>query len=535
MPETIHDSFYSKNAPSSTFAPANKSRVDTYRYDESVEASTPSCPTTSVNFDRDLPSSQITKWRRKIAEYLQKQKKKEKATAFKRKHGGKGIVMAAEDHDAVIRTCAKGSDLNSGAENVTFKVVKRAAMQQSSLNEILYLNTDSILVADPGPIWRLVGQPCRKRVRRRVGADGDLAIPAPGPAAGPDGQWMFIHPNLIKHGSFLHAWIRLPSMLSILLDRGVRAGPVKTLGQKLHDMVERERNAGLLIRKLPQRFQFESFELSAKSPVLMSTVGRLVRSFPGAAIAVDQTKVSTPGFRDVLTETLFALESEGIDESISKFPGHAPRDGIPVLKLPGILRGLGSPVAISRIHKRTKDEGIFGSGPKPFRRSPRWLLLKVSLQTTLADQKRYEIFMIYFTATALERAVTADVSSDKIHVMLAKIARRIMKLGFFIKEDAPWAPLLEPAAKAAVFELDIPSFIRSWRSISYQILADVLNPLPYEGLKDYVKQNVDRLEFVLKTRPLAQTAGRAVVVFEATEEIACLENRSKLAMQDSLS
>ncbi|KAI9055047.1 hypothetical protein LZ554_000013 [Drepanopeziza brunnea f. sp. 'monogermtubi'] len=693
------------------------------------------------------------------------------------------------------------------------------------------------------------------------------------------------------------AWNGLPSMLSILLDRGTRASPVRTLDQKLHDMVEgdvlalhiTQQNAGLLIRKLPQRFQFESFELSAKSQVVMSTVGRLVRSFPGAAIAVDQTKVSTPGFRDVLTETLSALESEVMDESLSKGPGHAPRDSVSphfvTEWLPGILRGLGSPVAISRIHKRTRDEVIFGGGPEPFRRSPRWLLLKVALQTTLADQKRYKIFMIYFMATALERAVTADISSDKIHVMLAKIARRILKLGFIIKEDAPWAhqanlsvmdtmesaqrliqkrwsavqrsadsvgtfrlselkkvnprsdttlrlanlrkhlerlrslklerrdvkifngncgprlngrgsslpdhdslilhspvelslrlmdmehwaancldswltrnieskkhltklarciewyikasasvydshpqnfsvkiltlmllwtaldkgtvfhypllsnfdpgfppticdslllpkreqmtrlrdvekhllkrkansvvanpsifsditsplsfgaqffdrspslqdlknriemkasdnsrakrkelqelksryhrlitesnalscttvkkwygkgrnrtertvhdphclkcsnslkaqamridtfewplPSLEPAAKAVVFELEIPSLIRSWRSVSYQILADVLNPLPvpqsrsksltldkYEGLKDYVKQNVDRLEVVLKTRPLAQTAGRAVVVSEATEETVCLENHLKLAMQDSLS
>lgn len=312
-------------------------------YDESLESSSRSCPTDGINFDenavrdneqawRDIPSSQITRWRKGIVDYLQK-KIDEKVNAREDVYGGRGIVMAAGDRNAVIRartsirflrsynctlpveifhfaTELSGADKKllsdlqelegsrSSDGNVTVRVVtgvykgngwkdfqiKGAAIQQSTFDEILYLDTDSVLVTNPeslfrnkhwldtglllwpdytkshatNPIWRLIGQPCRdeyegesgqiviSRSRHQdmlwvveyfalhhdefygfMGGDRDSFRAAAlllgkkwgGPgrmnaAAGaegvghtmlqadPDGRWMFVHANLIKHGHF---------------------------------------------------------------------------------------------------------------------------------------------------------------------------------------------------------------------------------------------------------------------------------------------------------------------------------------------
>ncbi|KAI9055048.1 hypothetical protein LZ554_000014 [Drepanopeziza brunnea f. sp. 'monogermtubi'] len=396
VPETVHDYFHSEDASTSTSTststPANQSRVDVaqrilalplWTYDESVEASTPSCPTKGVNFDvgpvrdnaqqwRDIPSSQIMKWRREIADYLQK-KTEEKATAPKRGHGGRGIAMTAGDRNAVIRvrtsirflrsynctlpveifhfqselspadkellselqTSAEGSDLDGGAGNVTFRVVegvqkgdgwkdfqiKGAAIQQSSFDEILYLDTDSILVADPeslfeskaweetglllwpdytkshptSPIWRLVGQPCRNEYEgesgqmvisrsrhqdlllvveymalhhdefygfmggdresfraaalllgkqwggpgRMLAAAGAEGVGHTMLQAGPDGQWMFVHANLIKHGMFPRPlWRQISRATQDRYAEGTTYGSIASPNDRIGEGVE---------------------------------------------------------------------------------------------------------------------------------------------------------------------------------------------------------------------------------------------------------------------------------------------------------
>ncbi len=320
-------------------------------YDESVQLNSASCPTDGVNFAtgavrenaenwRDISSTKISEWRRDIAAYLQA-RMNSKSTMVRDGQGGRGIVMAAGDHAAVIRArtnirllssynCTLPveifhfqnelsapdksliSDLNhiesqdsqTSKISVTLRVVKGvrkgngwkafeikgAAIQQSSFDEILYLDTDSYLLQDPeplfdskyfretglllwpdytkshatNPLWRLVGQQCRNEyegesgqlfisrsrhqdvlwvveyfaIHHRVfysfmGGDRDSFRVAalllgkkwngPGrlnaaagvaleddPSGGghtmlqadPEGRWMFVHANLIKHGKF---------------------------------------------------------------------------------------------------------------------------------------------------------------------------------------------------------------------------------------------------------------------------------------------------------------------------------------------
>ncbi len=94
-------------------------------YDESVAFNNKTCPTEGVNFDegtvkkrerewRYIASSKISDWRQDIAEHLynkQKENQEKKASESslteggeeQEAMGGRGIVMAAGDHAAVVR------------------------------------------------------------------------------------------------------------------------------------------------------------------------------------------------------------------------------------------------------------------------------------------------------------------------------------------------------------------------------------------------------------------------------------------------
>ncbi|TVY17756.1 hypothetical protein LARI1_G004515 [Lachnellula arida] len=249
--------------------------------------------------------------------------------------------------------------------------------------------------------------------------------------------------------------IALPPMLSILLDNGSLGSPIRNLDQKLADMVEGDvlalqlthQNAGLVLRRQTQTYTIETFELSATTKAVMGTIGRVVRRFPGSVIAVSDTRVRDRDFRKVFTQCLVSLEGETLDDALSKGSGIHRDTVYPQFAtewLPGILRGIGSPVDVSRICKRTRDDVLWGGGLEPWRRSPWWTLLRVVMQTSIAspagDHTHYKIFMVYFMATVLDLAMSHEYPSDIIQIMLAKINRRIRKLDLIIvDDDVPWA------------------------------------------------------------------------------------------------
>jgi len=178
----------------------------------------------------------------------------------------------------------------------------------------------------------------------------------------------------------------------------------------------------------------------------MGTMGRLVRRFPGPVIAIPDTRVGDRNFREAFTDCLISLEGNTPDDAVSQGCGPHKDTVHPQFAtewLPGILRGIGSPQDVSRIYKRTRDDVLWGGGSEPWRRSPRWMLIRVAIQTTIAssgDHTRYKIFMIYFMATVLDLAIQHDFPSDMLHVMLAKINRRIQKLErIIVPDDILWA------------------------------------------------------------------------------------------------
>jgi hypothetical protein len=234
----------------------------------------------------------------------------------------------------------------------------------------------------------------------------------------------------------------------------------------------RSQNAGLIVRRLPQQFSFESFELSPTTQAVMTTKGRLRRCFPGPVVAVGQDRFADPSFRKALAQLLAELDVNTPKEAwpvVVKAHSQTPeiRDSLHpkfiTEMLTGILRGIGQPVDVARIHKRTRDDVLWNNALKPWRRSPLWLLLRVALQTNLRTDsddrhKWYKSFMIFFMTHILQRSLQASLPSEILFVMAAKVIRRVLKLG--IKDKPSWMPYVHETIEAAHLEL-----AKRWRMI----------------------------------------------------------------------
>ncbi|KAH7400360.1 hypothetical protein BKA64DRAFT_574675 [Cadophora sp. MPI-SDFR-AT-0126] len=212
-------------------------------------------------------------------------------------------------------------------------------------------------------------------------------------------------------------------------------------------------NAALIIRKMDEQFSFEAFELSPTNKAVMSTKGRLGRFFPGPVIAISQERMADPSFPAALVQMIATLDVQTPPEAFTASSKKQP-DEIVVQDtihpkfvtemLFGVLRGLGKPLDVHRIEKRTRDDVLFDGTRKPWRRSPFWLLLRVALQTTLAksgdqDHTLYKSFMIFFMGHVLKRSLEADLSSELLFAMSAKISRRLLKLGTY---ELPWIKIV---------------------------------------------------------------------------------------------
>lgn len=327
-------------------------------YRESLTANSKTCPTDQINFDRTavsdnseswpyISSTRILKWRQNIVAHMRRKQKEQEKIHSEGTNGGRGIVMAAGDHDAAIRARTNIRLLQSYNSTIPVEIfhfpgelsarerkllaslsqskqeghegmrvtlrsvkgvgkgndwkqfhIKGAAIQQSSFDEILYLDTDSYPLRNPdyifqtkqwnqtglllwpdytkshptNPLWRLLGQQCRNEYEvesgqmfisralhqdlmwlveyfavhhsefygfmggdrdsfraaalllgkkwagpGRINAAAGIGHREDAPGGGhtmlqadPEGKWLFVHANLIKHAHFSRPlWSRI--------------------------------------------------------------------------------------------------------------------------------------------------------------------------------------------------------------------------------------------------------------------------------------------------------------------------------------
>lgn len=202
-------------------------------------------------------------------------------------------------------------------------------------------------------------------------------------------------------------------------------------------------NAGLIIRRLEDVYVFELFELSPRSEDVTKTKGRLVRCFPGPSIAVGIGRIEDETFLKELANCIVELDRQTPTDAIPKsWKAGAHHEELRDTVDPrfatelvaSILRAVGTPHYTQRVYKRTRDDVMYSNVLVPWRRSPMWLLLRVAFQTTLinADPARgksqYKYFMLFVLNRILAQATEAQISSDLLYSMIAKIVRRVLKI-----------------------------------------------------------------------------------------------------------
>jgi hypothetical protein len=201
----------------------------------------------------------------------------------------------------------------------------------------------------------------------------------------------------------------------------------------------RAQNAALIVRRpaLADFVRFEVFEISPPNTDVMTVEGKLLCSYPGPAIEVPLDIFMDESFLRELSSFLVQMDVDVLDSTPTTFKAgsvvYEVRDTVHPRYisglLVGILRGFGQPAVIDRITKRIEDEVLWDKALKPWRRSPLWLVLKVTLQSSLRGNNLYKRFMLFFHTHLLRKCVHHNFPSELLHVMRIKMTRRLSKFG----------------------------------------------------------------------------------------------------------
>jgi hypothetical protein len=175
----------------------------------------------------------------------------------------------------------------------------------------------------------------------------------------------------------------------------------------------------------------------------MSTQGRLSRSFPGRAVSIPANTFFDKSFQHELSDRLSRLSQESVSyyEPSSKKAGTNVREerdttdpGLVLDHLMTMLSALGTNEHVLSIQKSIRDDVVWNDALLPWRRSPFWLLLKVSilrtllaLETPAEAHMKYKQFMIKVMAYLLDLALHSDIAPDLLSVVHVKLARRLVK------------------------------------------------------------------------------------------------------------
>ncbi|KAF8318597.1 uncharacterized protein EI90DRAFT_3002306 [Cantharellus anzutake] len=235
-------------------------------------------------------------------------------------------------------------------------------------------------------------------------------------------------------------WGVLSKMVDTLRQINERpAGGIRECVESMHpgDTIAifiRAQNAGVMMRCGEDNTIFESFEVSPRNQDVMACTGKLVRSFPGPAIAVQNDIVQDPAFSEELAAFLTQMDGDSLEAAQVMTDTTHPRYITELLT--GVLYGLGKPADIPRIRKRTSDDVLWDSAHLPWRRSPIWLVVRVALQTTIhretSSMNEYKSFMVFFLAEILRLGVKESLPGHLLYCMRAKLSRRLFKIRSFV-------------------------------------------------------------------------------------------------------
>lgn len=206
----------------------------------------------------------------------------------------------------------------------------------------------------------------------------------------------------------------------------------------------RAQNACLALRHVESALTVECFELCARSADVVGCKGSLRRHFPAHGVAVPIGIATDTHFRHEMCHQVAKLAQERVEEMMpqSTKAGSAwtenrdtchPR--LVTEMLMATLAAAGSPIEVLQVQKRIRDDVLWDQCSVPWRRSPLWLILRVSIQTTLAQRMdsveaftQYKNFMVFFLAEILGQAPRSGISRYRCKIIQMKMARRAAKI-----------------------------------------------------------------------------------------------------------
>ncbi|RSL78365.1 hypothetical protein CEP52_017638, partial [Fusarium oligoseptatum] len=151
-----------------------------------------------------------------------------------------------------------------------------------------------------------------------------------------------------------------------------------------------QQNAALVIHhdQATSSIILEEFQTAAPVSDVLKTEYALTWDFPSRAVAVSLSDFSNESFLGNLSRFLEQASSQAFD----RFAARAFKGGQSVVEirdcpspalisemLMSLLEGLGSPVYVRRLRKRVRDDVVLDTSGIPWRRSPYWLVLRVTL------------------------------------------------------------------------------------------------------------------------------------------------------------
>ncbi|KAJ6485692.1 hypothetical protein C8R45DRAFT_997523 [Mycena sanguinolenta] len=220
-------------------------------------------------------------------------------------------------------------------------------------------------------------------------------------------------------------------------------------GMRLHDVLcfhIHSQNAGIILRRGEDKILVEFFQVSPSAALVTGTKGKLVIQYPvSPRLSIPPDAACIESFSALLADLACTPMPDSVPKTVKAGKKQDESRDVPDIRyiselVGGIARALTPVESIDRIAsstvyvtKRINDHVLWKSALLPWRRSPKWLLIRVVLQTTLAgwnlpEEYGYKIFITFVLARTLEMAPSCPPSDDLLFIMNAKIANRMWKL-----------------------------------------------------------------------------------------------------------
>ncbi|TVY25882.1 hypothetical protein LHYA1_G005662 [Lachnellula hyalina] len=207
----------------------------------------------------------------------------------------------------------------------------------------------------------------------------------------------------------------------------------------------RAQNAGVMISRVDDSIHVEAFELSPLNEAVITTKGRLRRSFPGPANSINFEVFGDPSFQAAMAQTLAKMSHQAAmktqpqarkAERMHDEDRDTTHPKMVTELFTAFLGSVGEPVNVSRVWKNTREEVMYYDSRHPWRRSPTWLFVRVAMQllfSRMTTQQRfsgnlYKPFIVFLMSHVLKLSHQHRLRFDFWYAMNAKLGRRLLKL-----------------------------------------------------------------------------------------------------------